>query len=194
MKATPVSKAHSRRPNGPSCDPWVVNSTGLRPELREGRDGMRGTRVPGRARARYRSGLAAAGQPGAEQHHRRTDPLDSVWPRPCSWSWWCGTSVTAYRGDWGWMKSSRPCWLRRFRSAGCPQPSPTCGAIAGDRKKLFYVTSLVLIVAVPMTVLMPWVVETSRYPRHRGRRLAGAGPSTLRERLWRPGRYSGIRL
>ena len=34
-----------------------------------------------------------------------------------------------------------------------------CGAIAGDRKKLSYVTSLVLIVAVPMTVLMPWVVE-----------------------------------
>ena len=35
----------------------------------------------------------------------------------------------------------------------------TCGAIAGDRKKLSYVTSLVLIVAVPMTILMPWVVE-----------------------------------
>lgn len=35
----------------------------------------------------------------------------------------------------------------------------TCGAIAGDRKKLSYVTSLVLIVAVPMTVLMPWAVE-----------------------------------
>ena len=35
----------------------------------------------------------------------------------------------------------------------------TCGAIAGDRRKLSYVTSLVLIVAVPMTVLMPWVVE-----------------------------------
>ncbi len=35
----------------------------------------------------------------------------------------------------------------------------TCGAIAGDRKKLSYVTSLVLIVAVPMTILMPWAVE-----------------------------------
>ena len=34
----------------------------------------------------------------------------------------------------------------------------TCGAIAGDRKKLSYVTSLVLIVAVPMTILMPWAV------------------------------------
>ena len=35
----------------------------------------------------------------------------------------------------------------------------SCGAISGDRKKLSYVTSLVLIVAVPMTVLMPWVVD-----------------------------------
>ena len=40
----------------------------------------------------------------------------------------------------------------------------TCGAIAGDRKKLSYVTSLVLIVAVPMTVLMPWVVELLGIP------------------------------
>ena len=30
-----------------------------------------------------------------------------------------------------------------------------CGAIQGDRRKLSYVTSLVLIVAVPMMVLMP---------------------------------------
>lgn len=35
----------------------------------------------------------------------------------------------------------------------------TCGAIQGDRKKLSYVTSLVLVVAVPMLVVMPWVVE-----------------------------------
>ena len=34
-----------------------------------------------------------------------------------------------------------------------------CGAISGDRRKLSYVTSLVLVVAVPMTILMPWVVE-----------------------------------
>lgn len=40
----------------------------------------------------------------------------------------------------------------------------TCGAIVGDRKKLSYVTSLVLIVAVPMTVLMPWVVELLGIP------------------------------
>jgi uncharacterized integral membrane protein (TIGR00698 family) len=36
----------------------------------------------------------------------------------------------------------------------------TCGAIQGDRKKLSYVTSLVLLVAVPMLVVMPWVVRT----------------------------------
>ncbi len=34
-----------------------------------------------------------------------------------------------------------------------------CGAISGDRRELSYVTSLVLVVAVPMTILMPWVVE-----------------------------------
>jgi uncharacterized membrane protein YadS len=32
----------------------------------------------------------------------------------------------------------------------------TCGAIQGDRRKLSYVTSLVLICAVPMMLLMPW--------------------------------------
>lgn len=35
----------------------------------------------------------------------------------------------------------------------------TCGAIEGDKKKLSYVTSLVLIVAVPMMVVMPWIVK-----------------------------------
>jgi uncharacterized membrane protein YadS len=39
-----------------------------------------------------------------------------------------------------------------------------CGAIQGDRKKLSYVTSLVLIVAVPMMVLMPWVVRVAGIP------------------------------
>ncbi|MGH7417115.1 MAG: YeiH family protein, partial [Candidatus Rokuibacteriota bacterium] len=40
----------------------------------------------------------------------------------------------------------------------------TCGAIQGDRKKLSYVTSLVLLVAVPMLVVMPWVVKTLDMP------------------------------
>ena len=34
-----------------------------------------------------------------------------------------------------------------------------CGAVQGDKKKLSYVTSLVLIVAVPMMILMPWAVK-----------------------------------
>jgi uncharacterized membrane protein YadS len=39
-----------------------------------------------------------------------------------------------------------------------------CGAIQGDRRKLSYVTSLVLIVAVPMIVLMPWVTKVVGIP------------------------------
>ncbi len=39
-----------------------------------------------------------------------------------------------------------------------------CGAIQGDRRKLSYVTSLVLIVAVPMIILMPWIVKLSGIP------------------------------
>jgi uncharacterized membrane protein YadS len=39
-----------------------------------------------------------------------------------------------------------------------------CGAIQGDRKKLSYVTSLVLIVALPMMILMPWVVRQCHIP------------------------------
>ena len=40
----------------------------------------------------------------------------------------------------------------------------TCGAIQGDKKKLSYVTSLVLIVAVPMMIVMPWIVKTFGMP------------------------------
>jgi uncharacterized integral membrane protein (TIGR00698 family) len=36
-----------------------------------------------------------------------------------------------------------------------------CGAIQGDKRKLSYVTSLVLIVAVPMMIVMPWVAKTT---------------------------------
>ncbi len=39
-----------------------------------------------------------------------------------------------------------------------------CGAIGGDRKKLSYVTSLVLIVAVPMMLIMPWAIEHFQIP------------------------------
>ena len=37
-----------------------------------------------------------------------------------------------------------------------------CGAISGDRKKLSYVTSLVLVVAAPMMILMPLAVDWLR--------------------------------
>ena len=36
-----------------------------------------------------------------------------------------------------------------------------CGAIQGDRKKLSYVTSLVLVVAVPMMIVMPWIARAT---------------------------------
>ena len=39
-----------------------------------------------------------------------------------------------------------------------------CGAIQGDKKKLSYVTSLVLIVAVPMMILMPWAAKAFEMP------------------------------
>ena len=40
----------------------------------------------------------------------------------------------------------------------------TCGAIQGDRRKLSYVTSVVLIVALPMIVLMPWIARAFHIP------------------------------
>jgi uncharacterized integral membrane protein (TIGR00698 family) len=40
----------------------------------------------------------------------------------------------------------------------------TCGAIQGDRKKLSYVSSLVLVVAVPMMIVMPWVSRVMGMP------------------------------
>ncbi|HET8549437.1 MAG TPA: putative sulfate exporter family transporter [Bryobacteraceae bacterium] len=39
-----------------------------------------------------------------------------------------------------------------------------CGAIHGDRRKLSYVASVVLIVAVPMIVLQPWMVKAMGMP------------------------------
>ena len=40
----------------------------------------------------------------------------------------------------------------------------TCGAIQGDRKKLSYVTSLVLLVAAPMMIVMPWIAKAFGMP------------------------------
>lgn len=39
-----------------------------------------------------------------------------------------------------------------------------CGAIQGDRRKLSYVSALVLVVAVPMIILMPWIVRLAGIP------------------------------
>jgi uncharacterized membrane protein YadS len=39
-----------------------------------------------------------------------------------------------------------------------------CGAIQGDKKKLSYVTSLVLIVAVPMMILEPMIAKALQFP------------------------------
>lgn len=39
-----------------------------------------------------------------------------------------------------------------------------CGAIQGDKKKLSYVTSLVLVCAVPMMILMPWLAKAWGLP------------------------------
>jgi uncharacterized membrane protein YadS len=39
-----------------------------------------------------------------------------------------------------------------------------CGAIQGDRRKLSYIASVVLIVAVPMIVLQPWAVKAIGMP------------------------------
>ncbi|MBI5167336.1 MAG: putative sulfate exporter family transporter [candidate division NC10 bacterium] len=39
-----------------------------------------------------------------------------------------------------------------------------CGAIQGDKKKLSYVISLILIVAVPMMVLEPWIAKALSIP------------------------------
>lgn len=39
-----------------------------------------------------------------------------------------------------------------------------CGAIQGDRRKLSYVTSVVLIVALPMIVVLPWIVRLAGIP------------------------------
>ena len=39
-----------------------------------------------------------------------------------------------------------------------------CGVLGGDRRKLSYVTSLVLVVAVPMMLAMPWIIDALEMP------------------------------
>ncbi len=35
----------------------------------------------------------------------------------------------------------------------------TCGAINGDKKKLSYITTLVLLIAIPMLIVQPWIIK-----------------------------------
>lgn len=39
-----------------------------------------------------------------------------------------------------------------------------CGVIEGDKKKLSYVTTLVVLIALPMLVLQPWIIKTFDIP------------------------------
>ncbi|MFI5188041.1 MAG: YeiH family protein [Chitinophagales bacterium] len=39
-----------------------------------------------------------------------------------------------------------------------------CGAIKGDKKKLSYVTTIVLVVAIPMLILQPWIIKIFHMP------------------------------
>lgn len=39
-----------------------------------------------------------------------------------------------------------------------------CGVIEGDKKKLSYVTTLVILIALPMLVLQPWIIKTLQIP------------------------------
>lgn len=63
----------------------------------------------------------------------------------------------------------------------------TCGAIQGDRRKLSYITSLVLIVAVPMMIVMPWVAKAWHMPEVVAGAWLGRKRSTPRARWPRPG-------
>jgi len=55
------------------------------------------------------------------------------------------------------------------------------GAIKGINKTLL-LTTLVLIVALPMLVLQPWINPGIAYPRDRGRRMLGGYNSIQRHR------------
>jgi uncharacterized integral membrane protein (TIGR00698 family) len=60
--------------------------------------------------------------------------------------------------EWGAMLSTA------VSICGVSAAIAACGAIQGDRRKLGYVTSVVLIVAVPMIVLEPWIARWLQLP------------------------------
>lgn len=47
-----------------------------------------------------------------------------------------------------------------------------CGAIKGDKKKLSYVTTIVLVVAIPMLILQPWLIKNISYSGDHRRSMA----------------------
>lgn len=71
---------------------------------------------------------------------------------------WFATKVLKVDDDFAAMLSSG------VSICGVSAAIATCGAIEGDKKKLSYVASLVLIVAVPMMVVMPWVIKATGIP------------------------------
>ncbi|RJQ46611.1 MAG: putative sulfate exporter family transporter [Nitrospiraceae bacterium] len=66
---------------------------------------------------------------------------------------WLATKILKVDDDFAAMLSSG------VAICGVSAAIATCGAIEGDKKKLSYVASLVLIVAVPMMVIEPWVIK-----------------------------------
>ncbi len=71
---------------------------------------------------------------------------------------WLATKVMKVDDDFAAMLSSG------VAICGVSAAIATCGAIEGDKKKLSYVASLVLIVAVPMMVIEPWIIKAFGIP------------------------------
>ncbi len=77
----------------------------------------------------------------------------------CVWffSFWLGRKL--HLDD-----ESPPCSLRRFPFVAS-RGDRNLRRYQGDQRKLSYVTSLVLIVAVPMMIAMPWIIERTGIPQ-----------------------------
>lgn len=71
---------------------------------------------------------------------------------------WFATKVLKVDDDFAALLSSG------VSICGVSAAIATCGAINADKKKLSYVSSLVLIVAVPMMVIMPWLIKALGIP------------------------------
>lgn len=56
-----------------------------------------------------------------------------------------------------WTRKPRRCSPGSVSICGVSAAIATCGVIRGDNKKLSYIISLVLVCAVPMMYVMPWL-------------------------------------